>query len=804
MSADFTPTRGEYVSLTPFRYWCQKILPLTYDDSMSYYELLCKVVDCLNKAMEDVETLNTDIDNVYTAYDTLQDYVNTYFDNLDVQNEINSKLDEMAESGELASIINPFVYQYVSSVTGEAVTNWLNDNVDPVGSAVTVDRTLSVSGSAGDSKTIGDFFRSINSSTGLELNSGELWEVGGINTTTGANVESPGRVRTKKYLPTNTKLIKIPDTRGFFILAYRIGDIYVGAYKSSGKFVTDGSEYGYNTSFDLEPLQRLYPMYRFRLEVYSRGSDNVALSETINWSITNSLYSLITTESYNTSNAYNINNTNLWERGAIRTDNGANVQNSERVRTKWFIPSNSSYIKIDSTRGFFVLAYDVEGNYVGAYKSDNTFVKDGSESGYDTLDIGQLMSNFPTYRFKLSVYARSNPPIALSECENWLISNSLFNYLDITTNVSNNKNINTIKLWTRGSINTSNGKDVYNNERVRTNKFIPTNAEIIQIDSTRGFYILAYNLDGSYVGAYKSDGTFVIDGSESGYNTQFDIGSLQEKYPNYRFRLSVYARSNPPVNLSECANWTLTNSILNTDTIDLCIGEYNIGKFNMGNSGGISSDVETKIYNYKKFFATTNADAFMLLECTENIDSNNVYNTNNVLFDPIYLYRSRYEKETEIVSQHRLYNTQFSYMHTSGDPSAWCIYGYTIIKNRRIALVSALLNVTANTEQKIRALNKLLETLLIDFDYAVIGMDTNALSATEADAIKEYMNTHDYVSGNWGYLGYMDTYNLSSTMYHSIDNIFVKGGKIVDFEVPDVYTELSSDHYPVIAKIRLT
>ena len=41
-------------NLTPFRFWCQKVLPLVYDDSLSYYELLCKVIDYLNKMGEDV------------------------------------------------------------------------------------------------------------------------------------------------------------------------------------------------------------------------------------------------------------------------------------------------------------------------------------------------------------------------------------------------------------------------------------------------------------------------------------------------------------------------------------------------------------------------------------------------------------------------------------------------------------------------------------------------------------------------------------------------------------------------------
>lgn len=102
--ADFTPEMGGYKTLQPFRYWCQKVLPLVYDDSLSYYELLCKVVDYLNKTMEDVETLHGDVTNLHNAYVKLQSYVNNYFSTLDVQQEINKKLDELFSSGELDNL----------------------------------------------------------------------------------------------------------------------------------------------------------------------------------------------------------------------------------------------------------------------------------------------------------------------------------------------------------------------------------------------------------------------------------------------------------------------------------------------------------------------------------------------------------------------------------------------------------------------------------------------------------------------------------------------------------------------------
>ena len=43
--------------LQPFFFWCQKVLPLTYDNSLSYVEVLYKVVDYLNHVIEDVNQI---------------------------------------------------------------------------------------------------------------------------------------------------------------------------------------------------------------------------------------------------------------------------------------------------------------------------------------------------------------------------------------------------------------------------------------------------------------------------------------------------------------------------------------------------------------------------------------------------------------------------------------------------------------------------------------------------------------------------------------------------------------------------
>lgn len=110
-SADFTTPLGQYHDLSPFRMWCQKVIPLVYDDSLSYYEVLCKLTMYINTLLENVETMEGNIAALHAAYVQLQNYVNTYFDNLDVQQEINNKLDEMASDGTLSGIISGFLNQ---------------------------------------------------------------------------------------------------------------------------------------------------------------------------------------------------------------------------------------------------------------------------------------------------------------------------------------------------------------------------------------------------------------------------------------------------------------------------------------------------------------------------------------------------------------------------------------------------------------------------------------------------------------------------------------------------------------------
>lgn len=54
--------------VSKLRFWCHKVLPLVYDDSLSYYEVLCKVSAKLNEVIEIVNGLDEQINEAIVQY----------------------------------------------------------------------------------------------------------------------------------------------------------------------------------------------------------------------------------------------------------------------------------------------------------------------------------------------------------------------------------------------------------------------------------------------------------------------------------------------------------------------------------------------------------------------------------------------------------------------------------------------------------------------------------------------------------------------------------------------------------------
>ena len=88
--------KKELKPITPFKMFIKGYFPFIEDtmEAIDNYDLLCKVVEYLNNVVAQTNNMIDDMN-----------YLLNWFNNLDVQDEINNKLDEMALSGELEDLL---------------------------------------------------------------------------------------------------------------------------------------------------------------------------------------------------------------------------------------------------------------------------------------------------------------------------------------------------------------------------------------------------------------------------------------------------------------------------------------------------------------------------------------------------------------------------------------------------------------------------------------------------------------------------------------------------------------------------
>lgn len=127
--------------LKPFRFWAQKVIPLVYEESLSYYELLCKVIDYLN-------TMGVDFNELLENFIEFDEDMTGKFNNLsdefrdlktwaeqEFPEFVNDKLDEMAEDGTLTALIAPYLPFITPEMFG-AVGDGIADDTEAVEKAL--------------------------------------------------------------------------------------------------------------------------------------------------------------------------------------------------------------------------------------------------------------------------------------------------------------------------------------------------------------------------------------------------------------------------------------------------------------------------------------------------------------------------------------------------------------------------------------------------------------------------------------------------------------------------------------------
>src|SRR5690625_2114825 len=61
-----------------FRYWCYNVLPLVYDDSLSYYEILCKVVKYINDLIAQDKIIGNELTEIKNDITTIQNWIDNF------------------------------------------------------------------------------------------------------------------------------------------------------------------------------------------------------------------------------------------------------------------------------------------------------------------------------------------------------------------------------------------------------------------------------------------------------------------------------------------------------------------------------------------------------------------------------------------------------------------------------------------------------------------------------------------------------------------------------------------------------
>lgn len=261
----------ETVDTRPFRKLVMTIgeLPTSFIESMTYYELLAwftnyletVIIPTVNNNGEAVEELqekyielkaNTeqeidDFENeMTTAFNTLKDFVDNYFDNLDVQEEINNKLDDMAEAGTLQEIIT----QYINTTA-----LWMYDKVtDMVAATNLIDGSYA--------RTLGYYGKNDGGGATYKIRTLATGE-----TADGHALISLGRDNLVAELVNNTNMISVKqfgaygddthdDTNAFnaaiqYVEAH-YGKLYLdkGVYKLSSKLTIEWDSGNFNQAFN--------------------------------------------------------------------------------------------------------------------------------------------------------------------------------------------------------------------------------------------------------------------------------------------------------------------------------------------------------------------------------------------------------------------------------------------------------------------------------------------------------------------------------------------------------------------------
>lgn len=360
-------------------------------------------------------------DELVKSYKALHDFINQYFSNLDVQNEVNKKIEEMKESGELLNLLKPTVSNEVAA--------WLTTNITNP-SNPPIDKSLTVENAAADAKVTGDKINSLKENLdGIENinNILEYRKIDNLSILTTGDIEIVDNWYTTDYInvtgcneyfvngtwkkPSNTKYASV---------------IYFDSEMNVIKFINEAGTQTYNMEKFSFPINTAYVRFCFSKEstvqifmnipnMYERVGLKTAQA-IFNYKITNG-GTVEINDSFVSSNLIPINNeTNFI---TVKKGNFVNDKSFFYI-TFWKRPSTSSgllakgyrnyelsesftNIKIPNGAKYFCFSWPKE-DYPPMYKQDS----DIPEKNTPIDVIGKYLSlNAPSYNYRICLVGDS-------------------------------------------------------------------------------------------------------------------------------------------------------------------------------------------------------------------------------------------------------------------------------------------------------------------------------------------------------------------------------------------------------------
>lgn len=317
------------------------------------------------------------------AWQNMRDFINNYFDNLDVQNEINNKITSMVISGEFASIVAPYI--------PPTVTAWLSEHItEPVG--VVIDTSLTVAGACADAKATGDEIRGLKNAVNLVTEYFPLQVVDNARhkiSIADRTIVSGGTTQyvSRKIGVEEGQILKITG--------------------SAGEATTAEWAFAYNGT-----ISYVYPVstadttqhYSTQIVVVPNGVNELYISRYSTLDVASSAELLISKNNEFVSKNLKLGD---FEIGVINPTTGTPITDSTRIRTNDYIDENIDVIKsTNSNHGIALFAYDkTTSDYAGIVQSNLiTILPTGQNVSYfvGTLDL-RLIPNYENYKYKMVI-----------------------------------------------------------------------------------------------------------------------------------------------------------------------------------------------------------------------------------------------------------------------------------------------------------------------------------------------------------------------------------------------------------------